>query len=691
MAILVNDTTPRNQYTASAGQTVFAYSFEIFEVTDIKVFKGSTLLTFASSPSGVTQYSVSGAGTTGGGNITLGGGATVNDIYTIVRDIPVKRTTDFPLSGPFVIDSLNTDLDKMIGMMGEREDEISRSIRLKDEDPSATLTLPLKADRASKVLTFSSTGNVETSITATDVSTVAGISSNITTVSGIASNVTTVAGISSNVTTVAGKSSEVTSVAAVASLITSDFVSDLNTLAVTDVINDINTLATSDIVSDLNTLATSDIVSDLNTLATSDIVSDINTLATSDIVSDLNTLATSDFVSDLNTIATSTNVNNIATVAGNNSNINTVAGNNSNISTVAGISSNVSTVAGITSNIATVAGISANITTVAGNNANITTLAGISTDVTSLASALASTTNYAVTVASGTLYGGGSGNVFYLDGTGNPAITLTRGNTYVFDQSNSSNSGHPIAFRTSTDASYTTGVTSTGTPGNAGAKTTFVVPSDAPASLKYYCTSHGNGMGNVITTNTSNINVVASNIGEVNSFAQRYRVASSDPTASLDEGDLAYNSTANVLKYYNGSAWVTIVAGSLTDVVQDGTPQLGGNLDVQTNSIISTSNRDINITPNGSGNVVLDGISYPSSDGSADQVLKTDGSGTISFGTVQASELTTQGNYFSNYNSVSSDVTSTTASTKNAFLFGPITVSGSSTWTVSGNGTLEIF
>ena len=479
--------------------------------------------------------------------------------------------------------------------------------------------------------------------------------------------------------------------AAVASLITSDFVSDLNTLAVTDVINDINTLATSDIVSDLNTLATSDIVSDLNTLATSDIVSDINTLATSDIVSDLNTLATSDFVSDLNTIATSTNVNNIATVAGNNSNINTVAGNNSNISTVAGISSNVSTVAGITSNIATVAGISANITTVAGNNANITTLAGISTDVTSLASALASTTNYAVTVASGTLYGGGSGNVFYLDGTGNPAITLTRGNTYVFDQSNSSNSGHPIAFRTSTDASYTTGVTSTGTPGNAGAKTTFVVPSDAPASLKYYCTSHGNGMGNVITTNTSNINVVASNIGEVNSFAQRYRVASSDPTASLDEGDLAYNSTANVLKYYNGSAWVTIVAGSLTDVVQDGTPQLGGNLDVQTNSIISTSNRDINITPNGSGNVVLDGISYPSSDGSADQVLKTDGSGTISFGTVQASELTTQGNYFSNYNSVSSDVTSTTASTKNAFLFGPITVSGSSTWTVSGNGTLEIF
>ena len=136
-------------------------------------------------------------------------------------------------------------------------------------------------------------------------------------------------------------------------------------------------------------------------------------------------------------------------------------------------------------------------------------------------------------------------------------------------------------------------------------------------------------MGNLITVETSNINVVASNIGEVNSFAQRYRVASSDPTSSLDEGDLVYNSTANVLKYYNGSAWVTIVAGSLTDIVQDGTPQLGGNLDVNGNSIVSTSNGNISITPNGSGKVILDGLSYPTSDGTANQSITTDGSGNL--------------------------------------------------------------
>ena len=582
MAIVVNDTTPRNQYTASGGQTQFTYSFEIFEVTDIKVFKGATLLTYAASPSGVTQYSVQNAGVSGGGTITLGGGATASDVYTLVRDIPVKRTTDFPTSGPFVIDSLNTDLDKMVAMMGEREDEIARSIRLTDDDSTATLTLPVSATRANKVLTFDGSGNVATTITATDVTTVAGISANVTTVSGIASNVTTVAGISSNITTVAGKASEITSVAAKASLITSDFVSDLNTLAVTDVINDINTLATSDIVSDLNTLATSDVVSDLNTLATSDVVADLNKLATTDIVNDLNTLATTDIVSDLNTLATSDIVSDLNTLA--TSDIVTdlsllaTSANVTNMATLgaSGVVANIATVAGNNSNISTVAGISSNITTVAGNTTNINTVASANSNITSVAGSIA------------------------------------------------------------------------------------------------------------------NVNTVASNISTVNDFSARYRVASSDPSSSLDEGDLAYNTTSNVLKYYNGSAWVTIVAGSLTDVVQDGTPQLGGSLDVNGNSIVSTSNGNIAITPNGSGKVVLDGLSYPTSDGTANQAITTDGSGTLTFETIQASELTTAGNVFSNYNSISSNCSTTTASTKNAILYGAITVSGSATWTIGGNGILQI-
>ena len=86
----------------------------------------------------------------------------------------------------------------------------------------------------------------------------------------------------------------------------------------------------------------------------------------------------------------------------------------------------------------------------------------------------------------------------------------------------------------------------------------------------------------------ANVNTVASNLASVNSFANQYRVGSTDPTSSLDEGDLAYNSTGNVLKYYNGSAWVAITSGGITDLAQDTTPQLGGNLDLNGNNITGT-------------------------------------------------------------------------------------------------------
>ena len=84
-----------------------------------------------------------------------------------------------------------------------------------------------------------------------------------------------------------------------------------------------------------------------------------------------------------------------------------------------------------------------------------------------------------------------------------PAISLIRGNTYIFDMSDSSNLGHPLAFKTSDHQNYTTGVTTTGTAGMAGAKVTFVVPNDAPDFLRYYCTVHGNSMGNIIDVTNS--------------------------------------------------------------------------------------------------------------------------------------------------------------------------------------------
>jgi len=107
-------------------------------------------------------------------------------------------------------------------------------------------------------------------------------------------------------------------------------------------------------------------------------------------------------------------------------------------------------------------------------------------------------------------------------------------------------------------------------------------------------------------SNVTNMASLAANITGVNSFAERYRVASSDPTSSLDEGDLAFNTTDNNLKFYNGTAWTSISPG-IANVVDDSTPQLGGNLDVQTNSIVTTSNRNVLLAPNGTGVVEIKG------------------------------------------------------------------------------------
>jgi len=80
-----------------------------------------------------------------------------------------------------------------------------------------------------------------------------------------------------------------------------------------------------------------------------------------------------------------------------------------------------------------------------------------------------------------------------------PKLKFIRGKTYVIDQSDASNAGHPLKFTADSGTSeYTTGVTATGTPGQAGANITFVVPNNAPENMMYYCTTHGVGMGQKI-------------------------------------------------------------------------------------------------------------------------------------------------------------------------------------------------
>ena len=98
----------------------------------------------------------------------------------------------------------------------------------------------------------------------------------------------------------------------------------------------------------------------------------------------------------------------------------------------------------------------------------------------------------------------GSGNKYFIDGVQQATINLVEGGTFRFDQSDSSNSGHPLRLSTTSGGThsggseYTTGVTTNGTPGSSGAYTQIEVASSAP-TLYYYCSIHS-GMGGQANT-----------------------------------------------------------------------------------------------------------------------------------------------------------------------------------------------
>ena len=117
--------------------------------------------------------------------------------------------------------------------------------------------------------------------------------------------------------------------------------------------------------------------------------------------------------------------------------------------------------------------------------------------------------------------GGASSNAYYFDGLESPAITLSGADSsypyyYRFDQSDSSNSSHPLRFYLEADKStaYTTNVTTNGTPGSSGAYTQIAVDENTPNILYYQCSSHAY-MGNFVNVVSNKVNSNLTTIGDV--------------------------------------------------------------------------------------------------------------------------------------------------------------------------------
>ena len=109
---------------------------------------------------------------------------------------------------------------------------------------------------------------------------------------------------------------------------------------------------------------------------------------------------------------------------------------------------------------------------------------------------------------------------------------------------------------------------------------------------------------NTVAGANANITTVATNIGDVNTFANRYRIASSAPTSSLDAGDLYFDTTTNTLNVYSGSSWQATGESAQRSVT--------------THNVTSAGNQTISVTYTvGLVDIYLNGLKLNISEGDA--------------------------------------------------------------------------
>ena len=153
----VTNTTARNQYIVTGStENTFAYTFEVYDKDDLVVLQNSTTLSEG------TQYTVSGVGNDGGGNVLLTSYAAPGDVITIYRNMALERTTDYQNSGDFLAAEVNEDFDRLWLAIQQNATTDARSVRKPVLDlDSINMELPVASGRSHRLLGFDSTGAVE--------------------------------------------------------------------------------------------------------------------------------------------------------------------------------------------------------------------------------------------------------------------------------------------------------------------------------------------------------------------------------------------------------------------------------------------------------------------------------------------------------------------------------------------------
>ena len=245
---------------------------------------------------------------------------------------------------------------------------------------------------------------------------------------------------------------------------------------------------------------------------------------------------------------------------------------------------------------------------------------------------ISTTKTYTVTVATKAsthrYYNSGSTSGYVIDGVPAPYITLTPGNTYRFDMSDTTNSTHPLHFFYNSDKStptglssnkYITGVTdnySSNAPGQNGSYIEIVADENTPTVLHYMCDSHPL-MGNAVNFNTRNLtnfsidalvdvdltSVANDKILKYNSSTGKFEVA--------DESGGTVTETFKTIAVTGTSGQSDVVADTATDTL---TFNAGSGMSITTNA----SNDTIEFASTATGGADLGTLNAATIDVTAD-------------------------------------------------------------------------
>lgn len=169
----VPNVLPYNQYIATAGQTVFPYTFPITQDSDLVAIVGINTLPTDSG------YTLTGQGNATGGTVVFTTGLAAGTIVTFFRDVAIERVTQISQNSGFSSTAFNAEYNNIYLILQQLEEAINFCLQVPNTNSPAPTTVLTPASYANKYLTFDAYGNPQPGLLVSSGSLTAAIIGNL--------------------------------------------------------------------------------------------------------------------------------------------------------------------------------------------------------------------------------------------------------------------------------------------------------------------------------------------------------------------------------------------------------------------------------------------------------------------------------------------------------------------------------